>query len=264
MPNNLPLNLPALIGREAELATVVELLAGTHLITLVGAGGVGKTRFALEVADTVRGDYKDGVWFVELAPVADPALVPRTVASALDVHEEPGRPLLDTLLDFLRRRELLIVLDNCEHLVEACARWAEKVLHTSAGNAHPRDQPRSAWASTARRRGACPRCARPSRVPTPSDEQLMGYAATRLFVQRAIAASPAFRLTQDNAAAVAQHLPSARRHSAGARAGGGAREGDAGGAGGRSAARPLRAADARQPHRAAAPPDAALADRLEP
>jgi len=203
VPNNLPANPPQLIGRETELAAVVELLAGTHLLTLVGAGGVGKTRLALEVAATVQRDYKDGVWFVELAPVADQALVPRTVASVLDVHEEPGRALLDTLLDFLRRRELLIVLDNCEHLVEACARFAEKVLHTSGATrtlATSREalgiDGEVAWRVPSLRTAApdaeCPA------------EQLMGYAATRLFVQRAIAASPAFRLTPHNASAVAR------------------------------------------------------------
>jgi non-specific serine/threonine protein kinase len=202
-PNNLPLNLPALIGREAELATVIELLAGTHLLTLVGAGGVGKTRFALEVAGTVRGACKDGVWFVELAPVADPALVAPTVASALDVHEEPDRPLLDTLLDFLRHRELLILLDNCEHLVEACAALAEKVLRTSAATrslATSREalgiDGETAW------RVPSLRTAEPTAGA--STEQLMRYAATRLFVQRAVAASPTFRLTPENAGAVAR------------------------------------------------------------
>jgi non-specific serine/threonine protein kinase len=202
-PNNLPLNLPALIGREDELGAVMELLAGTHLMTLVGTGGVGKTRFALEVADAVRGSYKDGVWLVELAPVADPALVVRSVASVLDVHEEPGRPLLDTLLDFLRRRELLIVLDNCEHLVEACARLAEKVLHTSAA-CRTLATSREALGIDGEMAWRVPSLVAATPSADSSAEQLMGYAATRLFVQRAIAASPAFRLTQDNAAAVAR------------------------------------------------------------
>ena len=200
--SNLPLNLPALIGREDEFAAVTALLAGTHLLTLVGAGGVGKTRFALEVAAQLQGRWKDGVWFVELAPVADPALVPQAVAIALGIHEEPGRPLADTLLDFLRRRELLIVLDNCEHLVKGCAAWAERVLHacaavrTLATSREPLDiEGETAWRMPSLR-------AAPPEMAS-SAEQLMGYAATRLFMQRAVAAAPAFRLTESNAAAVA-------------------------------------------------------------
>lgn len=200
--HNLPLNLPTLIGREAELAAVTELLASTHLLTLVGSGGVGKTRFALEVAAAVAGRFKDGVWCVELAPVADPALVVPTVAAALDLHDEPGRPLLDTVLDYLRRRELLIVLDNCEHLVETCARLAERVLHASAGTctlATSREALNVAG-ETAWRMPSLPAAA-PDSAASPED--LLRYAATQLFVQRAIAAAPGFRLTAHNAAAVA-------------------------------------------------------------
>lgn len=202
-PHNLPMNLPDLIGRESDLETVVNLLSGSHLLTLVGAGGVGKTRFALEVADKVRGAYKDGVWFVELAAVSDPALVPRVVASVLDVHEEPDRPLLGTLLDFLRYRDLLIVLDNCEHLVEACARWVEKLLHTSAGT-RTLATSREALGIAGERTWRVPSLLTADPNANPSDKQLMTYSATQLLVQRAVEASPVFRLTPGNAAAVAQ------------------------------------------------------------
>ena len=111
----IPANKPTLIGREDDLAAVLALLADTHLLTLVGAGGVGKTRMALEVADRIGADFADGVHFVELAPANDPSLVVRMVAGQLDVHEEATRPLLDTLLDVLRRRRMLLILDNCEH-----------------------------------------------------------------------------------------------------------------------------------------------------
>ncbi|CAN5262449.1 hypothetical protein BH11PSE10_BH11PSE10_03710 [soil metagenome] len=202
-PNNLPLNPSPLIGRETELSRVLTLLADTHLLTLVGTGGVGKTRFALELADRLRDAYKDGVWLVELAPLTDPALVVRTVASVLDVHEEPGRPLLDTLLDLLRRRELLIVLDNCEHLIDACAQFADKVLHGSAG-VRTLATSREALGIVGETVWRVPSL----RAATPADhasaDQLLVYAATRLFVQRAAAASPGFRLTPENATAVAQ------------------------------------------------------------
>ena len=203
VPNNLPLNPPPLFGRQDDLSTVTGLLAQHPLLTLVGAGGVGKTRFALEVAGVVRDDYADGVWLVELAPVADPALVLPTVANVLDIHQEPGRALLDTVLDFLRQREMLIVLDNCEHVVEACAQWAEKVLHATAAVrtlATSREalgiEGETVW------RVPSLRTAEPDAEPSP--EQLMVYPATQLFVQRATAASPAFRLGPHNASAVAQ------------------------------------------------------------
>ncbi|MCM2251842.1 MAG: helix-turn-helix transcriptional regulator [Ramlibacter sp.] len=203
VPSNLPLNIPALIGRQAELATVLALLESTHLLTLVGAGGVGKTRFALEIAGVVQGDYKDGVWFVELAPVADPALIARTVASAVGVHEEPGRPLLATLLDYLHRRELLIVLDNCEHLIEDCARFAEKILHSTSG-ARILATSREALGIDIETAWRVPSLRTAPPHADASVEELMEYAATRLFVERAGAASPAFRLTPRNARAVAQ------------------------------------------------------------
>jgi non-specific serine/threonine protein kinase len=188
-PGNLPLNLPLLIGREGDLASLLDLLARAPLLTLVGAGGVGKTRLALEAARGVQHAYANGVWFVELAPVADPSLVPQAVASALGVHDERGRPLLHTLLDYLRQHELLIVLDNCEHLIDGCARWTEQVLRTSE---------RTRTLATSREAlGVAGEVA--WRVPS-----LEALAASQLFVQRATAASPAFRLNRDNAAAVAQ------------------------------------------------------------
>ena len=198
---NLPANKPALIGRESDLAAVIELLADTHLLTLVGAGGVGKTRVALEVADAVAAEYPDGVCFVELAPVTDPSLVPRTVASVLDVHEEPDRPLLDTLLDFFRNRRMLVVLDNCEHLIESCARYAEQVLHSSAAT-RTLATSREALGIAGEVAWRLPslRTAEPDAGRSP--EQWLEYAASRLFVQRATAASPTFRLTSENLAAV--------------------------------------------------------------
>src|SRR5207302_802139 len=105
------------IGREREMAAVKELLSRTALLTLTGSGGCGKTRLALQVAAELLDQCADGVWLVELAPLSDPALVPQTVASALGVREEPGRPLNATLTDFLRGKQALLVVDNCEHLL---------------------------------------------------------------------------------------------------------------------------------------------------
>jgi non-specific serine/threonine protein kinase len=203
VPNNLPLNLPALIGREQDLLSVQALLPGAPLLTLIGAGGVGKTRFALELASAIRHAYRHGVWFVELAPVADPLLVPRAVAGALGLHEETRRPLLQTVLNYLRQRQLLLVLDNCEHLVEGCAQFVEHVLRTSAKTrilATSREA--LGIASEVAWRVPSLRAAEPG--PHPSIEHLLSYAATELFVQRASAASPPFRLTANNAGAVAR------------------------------------------------------------
>src|SRR5579864_3417203 len=127
-PNNLPRQLTSFVGRETEIAEIKRLLADTYLLTLTGTGGAGKTRLALQVASDVLGRYPDGVWFAQFAPLSDPALVPKAVASALGLPEQPGRPLTDTVVDYLRPRTLLLVVDNCEHLLQACADLANALL----------------------------------------------------------------------------------------------------------------------------------------
>src|SRR5262245_12168829 len=126
--HNLPVQLTSFVGREGALAEVGRLLATTRLLTLTGAPGVGKTRLALQLAGEALEAYADGVWLVELAPLADPALVPQAVAAVLGVQEHPGRPLLATLAEALRPQQLLLVLDNCEHLIAAAALLAEHLL----------------------------------------------------------------------------------------------------------------------------------------
>jgi hypothetical protein len=125
---NLPVQLTSFIGRENQIADVKDLLAAARLLTLTGVGGTGKTRLALQVAADELDTFTDGVWLVELAPLSDPGLVPQSVATALDVPEEMGRPRLATLTDALRARQLLLLLDNCEHVVEVCAQLAEGLL----------------------------------------------------------------------------------------------------------------------------------------
>jgi len=194
--HGLPAHKPTLIGREDDLAAVLALLADTPLLTLVGAGGVGKTRMALEVADRIGAGFADGVCFVELAPVTDPSLVVRTVAGALDVHEEATRPLQDTVLDVLRRQRMLLILDNCEHLIERCAAFAEQVLRQSAG---------TRTLATSREALGVPgevAWRLPSLRTAPPDvgaiEHFLAFPASRLFVERAQAVAPAFRLTAAN------------------------------------------------------------------
>src|SRR5579864_4179668 len=113
---NLPVQRTSFVGRGRETAEVTRLLDRTRLLTLVGSGGCGKTRLALHVANELLNDYPDGVWLVDLAPVSDPTLVPQALANAIGLRDEPGLPLLDTLVAALQPRRLLIVLDNCEHL----------------------------------------------------------------------------------------------------------------------------------------------------
>src|SRR5262249_37623131 len=114
--HNLPVQLTSFIGREREVAAVKQLLLQQRLRPLTGPGGTGKTRLGLQVAAELLDTHLDGVWLVELAPLADPLLVPQAVASVLGIREEPGRPLVDTVIDVLRPKSLLLVLDNCEHL----------------------------------------------------------------------------------------------------------------------------------------------------
>src|SRR3990172_893967 len=127
LPNNLPIQLTSFVGREREIASVKHHLAADRLVTLTGAGGAGKTRLALQVAAELLESYRDGVWLVQLESLADPALVLQTVASAVGVREE-HRPLVETVADFLHPKSLLLVVDNCEHLLVACAQLAETFL----------------------------------------------------------------------------------------------------------------------------------------
>jgi predicted ATPase/class 3 adenylate cyclase len=128
LPNNLPAQVTTFVGRAREMAEVKRLLETTRLLTLTGTGGTGKTRLSLQVAADVLDRFPHGVWLVELATISDPVLVPETISNAVDVREEPGRPPLDTLADALRARRLLLVLDNCEHLIAACAQIAAALL----------------------------------------------------------------------------------------------------------------------------------------
>jgi predicted ATPase/class 3 adenylate cyclase len=128
LPNNLPAQASSFIGRDAELSGVSQLVASSRLVTLTGASGSGKTRLALQVAAGLLDGSGDGVWFTDLAPVADAGLVARTVANVLSVLPEAGRPVTDTLAEAIGERSLLILLDNCEHLIDGCAKVADALL----------------------------------------------------------------------------------------------------------------------------------------
>ena len=196
-PNNLPLQLTSFVGREKEIAEVKRLLGTAHLLTLTGPGGTGKTRLSLQVAAEELSSFPDGVWFIELAPLADPSLAVQIIASALELREQFGRPLVDVITDYLRGKISLLLLDNCEHLVETCAKLAHDLLH-----ACPRLK---IMASSREALGVAGETA--YRVPSlslPDAQNLTQCESVQLFVERATAAQSRFALTESNAQAVAQ------------------------------------------------------------
>jgi hypothetical protein len=202
-PNNLPLELSSFVGREKELAEVKRLLEDNRLLTLTGSGGCGKTRLALAAAGGLAGGFEDGVWLVELASLADPSLVQGTAASALDVREHPGNPSAETLSDHLRTRKMLLLLDNCEHLVGACAVLAESLLRTCP-DLRILATSREALGIAGEARLTVPPLSLPDPRHLPAVEDLARYEAARLFVERAKAVEPGFALTGRNAMSVAQ------------------------------------------------------------
>src|SRR6516165_8869153 len=119
--HNFPVQLTSFVGRGAQMTDLEKLLVDNRLVTLTGAGGAGKTRLAVEIAARIAPEIRDGVWYVDLAPITDPAVVPVALARALGLPDQPGRSTMDTLLRFVRDRQLLVVLDNCEHLLDASA-----------------------------------------------------------------------------------------------------------------------------------------------
>ncbi|MBI2200942.1 MAG: adenylate/guanylate cyclase domain-containing protein [Armatimonadetes bacterium] len=202
LPNNLPIQLTSFVGREREINELMQALFSTRLLTLTGAGGVGKTRLALQVSAEVLEEFSDGVWLVELAALPDPELVPQTVAAVLGIREQSGRPVLTTLADSLGPRRLLLVLDNCEHLIAACAQFAHSLLRTCA---HLRilATSREALGVAGETAWLVPSLSIPDSRRT-SAVSISQFEAVRLFVERAAAALPSFRFTSQNSDAVIQ------------------------------------------------------------
>ena len=194
IPTNLPLQLTSFVGRELEIAEIKETLTNTRLVTLTGSGGTGKTRLSLQIASEILDRFKDGVWFIELAPITDPMLVPNTVASTLGISEESGQPPMAALLEWFGERELLIILDNCEHLLDVCAGFVDSVLRKSRGI--------RILASSREALGIAGETAyRVPSLPIPdlkeqfTLEQLEECESTRLFIERAVQTLPTFNVT---------------------------------------------------------------------
>ncbi|MEO8484704.1 MAG: tetratricopeptide repeat protein [Betaproteobacteria bacterium] len=200
-PNNLPQQVTSLVGRERELVEVRRLLGTTRLLTLLGAGGIGKTRLGLHAAADVMDDHPDGVWFVDLAPLSDARVVPQTVATVLGVKEEAGSTVTDALVRYVKDKRLLLVLDNCEHLLHACADLASQLLRAGAKLkilAASREPLRVAGEASY----PVPALAVPDARVRVAPEMLQQYEAPRLFVDRATAANHSFSATAANAAAI--------------------------------------------------------------
>jgi len=201
--HNLPAQLTSFIGREKEMSEIKSLIAAQRMVTLTGSGGAGKTRLSLQVGMECLDQFSGGVWFVELAPVADPLLLPQTLLSIFNLREDSHRTALEVLINSLRPKTTLLILDNCEHLIEACAQISTDLLR-----ACPKLK---ILASSREALGIAGEA--PYRVPSlaisnpahlPSLEKLLDVDSIRLFIERGMTTKPDFKLTKDNAAFVAQ------------------------------------------------------------
>ena len=200
-PARRPEEFSSFVGRTLEVGALRALLRTMRAVTLCGAGGIGKSRLALRLLDAVAADFPDGAWFIELGHVRQPEHVVPWVASVVGVDEEPGRPLLDTLADSLRHRRVLLVLDNCEHLIDACASLSQRLLASSPGLrvlATSREPLRVAAETV----WPVPPLGLPPRTPQSMDV-LRDYDSIRLFTARASAAAPSFVVGPGNIGSIA-------------------------------------------------------------
>jgi len=204
-PLHIPRPLSELVGRKEEIVKVQALLSESRMVTLTGIGGVGKTRLALEVALHSTSRYPDGIWFVDLAPVTQEALVVHAVAESLGLREEAGQSHIEALMRFIAEKELLLLLDNCEHLLDACAPVVMTLLQNGP-RLHVLATSRQALKVSGERAWDVPPLFLPDRGDAEereAPESLLGWPATRLFVERAIDASASFLLTGQNAHSIA-------------------------------------------------------------
>ncbi|HSG44892.1 MAG TPA: adenylate/guanylate cyclase domain-containing protein [Anaerolineales bacterium] len=200
--DNLPTQLTSFVGRENELKEAQTKFASARLLTLIGPGGTGKTRISIQLGSQLISDFKDGVWLVEFAPITDPSLVTQTIATTFDIGEVPNVPLKILLHEFLREKHLLLILDNCEHLVEASAQVADELLHV-APNVKVIASSREALGINGETVYRVPSLSLPNQDEV-TKEAVMGFESVQLFVERASAANPKFQLTDENASSVAQ------------------------------------------------------------
>ena len=201
--NNLPTQLTSFIGRENEIVEVKQELEAHRLVTLTGSGGTGKTRLSLQVAAELLEKFDHGVWFIELAPLTDPELIPQTILSTIGISEQPNKTPLEILKEYLHEKQALIVLDNCEHLLSASTQLTNALL-----NAAPRlkvlASSREALGVKGEASYPVPSLSLPDVKHLPTIEQLSQYEAVRLFIDRALLVTPHFVVDKDNAPFIAQ------------------------------------------------------------
>ena len=202
LKHNLPGQLTSFIGRESELTEIASLFAKTRLLTLTGSGGCGKTRLALQAAADMLDGSGDGAWLIELAPIADPNLVPQAVADVLEVKDQQGKTLTQSLVERLRRQHVLLVLDNCEHVLGACASLADTLL---------RNCPQTLILATSQEglnvigetTYRVPSLSLPDPKRAQTADSLSHYESVRLFIDRAVQVQTDFVVTNENAPALA-------------------------------------------------------------
>jgi len=202
-PNNLPIQLTAFIGREKEIEDIRKLLSEVRLLTLVGPGGTGKTRLSLQIGAELINNFENGVWITELATLQDHNLLSRTIANTFGLNEEPGKSAENILIDHLKDKELMLILDNCEHLINSCARISEILLQKSS---------KLKIIATSREALKCNgehihlvlQLEFPDPKDNPSPEKLTQYEAVRLFIERALLVNQNFSVTNENAPALSQ------------------------------------------------------------
>ena len=201
--HNIPAQMTSFIGRETEMAEIKQALSAHRLVTLTGSGGAGKTRLGLQVGAECLNQFSDGVWLAELAPVTDPTLIPQTLLSIFNLREAAQRTPLEVLIDYLRAKTLLLILDNCEHLIEACAEISESLLQ-SCPNLRILASSREALGIAGEVSYRVPSLNTPNPAHLPALDELEKVDSIRLFIERAATAKQGFTLTKDNASSLAQ------------------------------------------------------------
>jgi len=201
--HNLPVQLTSFIGREKEIVDISQNILTNHLVTLTGIGGTGKTRLALQVAADMIEEFPDGVWFIELESITEPDMIPQTILAAMGIPEQTGTSNIQFLIEYLQNRKLLLILDNCEHLVDACAKLTQKLVKDAA---HIRiiSTSREALSIQGELIWQVLSLSLPDPKQISAPEEFEQFEAVQLFVERASLVQPQFQLTKGNASDVAR------------------------------------------------------------
>jgi non-specific serine/threonine protein kinase len=200
---NLPVPITSFVGREKEVQETLRLLGKSRLVTLIGPGGIGKTRLAIESANRLTPKFKDGIWWVDLVGLNDGSLIPHEIAKALDVGEIPNRPVIDSLVESLQPKEILLVLDNCEHMILACAQLVDRLL-AGCRNLRILATSREALDISSETPWPVPSLSLPDEQAAVGVKSLSKYESVRLFVERAAVIQPQFGLKDQNGRAITQ------------------------------------------------------------